>query len=452
MEESAWENLCNAIFEYDGQRVGLLASTDEDAPKLNYDQCFIRDFAICAPALLLRGEAEVVRNFLLTTRKLQSSTRRLDCFEPGKGLMPASFRPIEKDGTTILDPDFGEESIARVTPVDSVFWWLLTLCAYGRVTGDDELHKRGDFQEGIRLILELALQARFEMSPTLLVPDGAFMIDRRMGVYGHPLEVQSLFFAALRAANEMLEGDGEWREALQKRLPHLAYHVRTYYWLDRRRLNQLAGDKIDQYGEKVKNVLNISPESVPTWTGDWLSDQSGYLAGNVGPGRVDYRFFAQGNLLAAMGGLMTADQSRRLLALYDERWDALMGDAPVRICYPAYEGDAWRIVTGADEKNTPWSYHNSGSWPCLLWSFVPVALRYDRRDLAERAVQAAEARIEKDGWPEYYEGEKERKVAEKARRMQSWTMGGYLYAKACLEDPERINWYCWPDDVEREPC
>ncbi len=452
LEAEAWRHLERAVIEMDGRPIGVKAAQDPDTPALNYDQCFVRDFALCAPALLLRGRAEVVRNFLIETLRLQSSKRRLDCFQPGKGLMPASFRPIERDGETVIDADYGEESIARVTPVDSVFWWLLTLRAYRRLTEDDELHRNDDFQQGIRRILELTLQARFEMFPTLLVPDGSFMIDRRMGVYGHPLEVQSLFFAGLRAADELLVGDGEWREAARKRLPHLAYHVRRYYWLDRERLDAVANGGVDQYGPDVVNVLNIYPDSVPDWASGWLSDNSGYLAGNAGPGRIDYRFFAQGNLLAAMSALATQEQSQRLLTFYDERWDALIGDAPLRLCYPGYEGDAWRIVTGGDQKNRPWSYHNGGSWPCLLWSFAPVALRFGRSDLAERAVKAAETRLAADEWPEYYEGERERKVSESARRLQSWSMGAFLYAKACLADPELVDLFCWPDTVEERAC
>ena len=44
------------------------------------------------------------------------------------------------------------------------------------------LANRSDFQHRMRLILRLCLETRFDMYPTLLVPDGSFMIDRRMGV------------------------------------------------------------------------------------------------------------------------------------------------------------------------------------------------------------------------------------------------------------------------------
>lgn len=50
----------------------------------------------------------------------------MDCYSPGQGLMPASFKvrtvPLDSvDSATeeILDADFGEAAIGRVAPVDS---------------------------------------------------------------------------------------------------------------------------------------------------------------------------------------------------------------------------------------------------------------------------------------------------------------------------------------------
>lgn len=49
----------------------------------------------------------------------------MDCYSPGQGLMPASFKvrtvPLDGDDSyeEILDPDFGEAAIGRVAPVDS---------------------------------------------------------------------------------------------------------------------------------------------------------------------------------------------------------------------------------------------------------------------------------------------------------------------------------------------
>ena len=50
----------------------------------------------------------------------------MDCYSPGQGLMPASFKvkTVPLDGSDggfeeVLDPDFGESAIGRVAPVDS---------------------------------------------------------------------------------------------------------------------------------------------------------------------------------------------------------------------------------------------------------------------------------------------------------------------------------------------
>lgn len=50
----------------------------------------------------------------------------MDCYSPGQGLMPASFKvrtvPLDGDDFAtedVLDPDFGEAAIGRVAPVDS---------------------------------------------------------------------------------------------------------------------------------------------------------------------------------------------------------------------------------------------------------------------------------------------------------------------------------------------
>lgn len=72
----------------------------------------------------------------------------------------------------------------------SGLWWIILLRAYGKITGDYALQERIDVQTGIRLILNLCLSDGFDMFPTLLVTDGSCMIDRRMGIHGHPLEIQ----------------------------------------------------------------------------------------------------------------------------------------------------------------------------------------------------------------------------------------------------------------------
>lgn len=71
------------------------------------------------------------------------------------------------------------------------------LRAYGKCSGDLSVQERIDVQTGIKMILKLCLADGFDMFPTLLVTDGSCMIDRRMGIHGHPLEIQVFPFFIL---------------------------------------------------------------------------------------------------------------------------------------------------------------------------------------------------------------------------------------------------------------
>jgi hypothetical protein len=74
-EREAWRLLRRAVVSYCGEPVGTVAAEDpECTDALNYDQVFIRDFVPSALAFLMRGETDIVRNFLLHTLQLQVST------------------------------------------------------------------------------------------------------------------------------------------------------------------------------------------------------------------------------------------------------------------------------------------------------------------------------------------------------------------------------------------
>jgi hypothetical protein len=440
--KDAWQQLKDSIVYYQGRPIGTVAAQDSTIEELNYDQCFVRDFIPSALAFLSAGETEIVRNFLKETLALQSHEPQMDSFKPGPGLIPASFKVEIQDGKEYLTADFGESAIAKVPPVDSCLWWILLLRAYIKTTGDVSLAQQCDFQEGIRLILEMCLAHRFAMYPTMLVPDGAFMIDRRLGVYEHPLEIQVLFYAALRAAIELLlpkESNQLCLENIHRRLETLTYHVREYYWLDLQRLNEIYRFKEDEFGHEVANRFNIYPGSIPSWLTEWLPENGGYLAGNLGPGRMDFRFFALGNLLAIITSLASEAESQSIMNLLEQRWQDLVGNMPMKICFPALEGQEWQIVTGADFKNIPWSYHNGGNWPVLLWLLVAAAQKTGRTELANKALELAQNRLAQDEWPEYYDGKYGRLIGKEARKYQTWTFAGLLVPRQLIANPDYLK-------------
>lgn len=459
IERDAWKLLREAVVSYYGNPVGTIAANNPgDKQLLNYDQIFIRDFVPSALAFLLNGEGEIVKNFLLHTLQLQSWEKTVDCYSPGQGLMPASFKvrtvPLEGSNEAfeeVLDPDFGESAIGRVAPVDSGLWWIILLRAYGKIIGDYALQERVDVQTGIRLIMNLCLTDGFDMFPTLLVTDGSCMIDRRMGIHGHPLEIQALFYSALRCAREMLtvnDGTKNLVEAINSRLSALSFHVREYYWVDINKINEIYRYKTEEYSLDAINKFNIYPDQIPMWLVDWVPDKGGYFIGNLQPAHMDFRFFTLGNLWAIISSLGTPKQNEGILNLIEAKWDDLLAHMPLKICYPALEHEEWRIITGGDPKNTPWSYHNGGSWPTLLWQFTVACIKMERPELAQKAVEMAEERLSIDKWPEYYDTRNGRFIGKQSRLFQTWTIAGFLTSKLLLRNPEMASLLYWEEDYD----
>nr|AGU19630.1 neutral/alkaline invertase 3 [Hevea brasiliensis] len=459
IEDEAWDLLLNSMVYYCGSPIGTIAACDPTSSNvLNYDQVFIRDFIPSGIAFLLKGEYDIVRNFILHTLQLQSWEKTMDCHSPGQGLMPASFKvrtvPLDGDDSAteeVLDPDFGEAAIGRVAPVDSGLWWIILLRAYGKCSGDLSILERIDVQTGIKMILRLCLADGFDMFPTLLVTDGSCMIDRRMGIHGHPLEIQALFYSALLCAREMLapeDGSADLIRALNNRLVALSFHIREYYWIDLRKLNEIYRYKTEEYSYDAVNKFNIYPDQISPWLVEWMPNQGGYLIGNLQPAHMDFRFFSLGNLWSVVSGLATIDQSHAILDLIEAKWTDLVAGMPLKICYPALEGQEWQIITGSDPKNTPWSYHNAGSWPTLLWQLTVAGIKMNRPEIAARAVEVAERCISRDKWPEYYDTKRARFIGKQARLFQTWSIAGYLVAKLLLADPSAAKMLITEEDPE----
>ncbi|PON38207.1 Glycosyl hydrolase [Parasponia andersonii] len=459
IEDEAWNLLRDSIVYYCNNPIGTIAANDPNSTSvLNYDQVFIRDFIPSAIAFLLKGEYDIVKNFILHTLQLQSWEKTMDCHSPGQGLMPASFKvrtvPLDGDDFAtedVLDPDFGEAAIGRVAPVDSGLWWIILLRAYGKCSGDLSVQERVDVQTGIKMILKLCLADGFDMFPTLLVTDGSCMIDRRMGIHGHPLEIQALFYSALLCAREMLtpeDASADLIQALNNRLVALSFHIREYYWIDMRKLNEIYRYNTEEYSYEAVNKFNIYPDQIPSWLVEFMPSKGGYLIGNLQPAHMDFRFFSLGNIWSIVSSLATLDQSHAILDLIEAKWTELVAEMPLKICYPALEGQEWRIITGSDPKNTAWSYHNGGSWPTLLWQLTVACIKMNRPEIALNAVKVAEKRIARDKWPEYYDTKQARFVGKQARLFQTWSIAGYLVSKLLLANPSATKILVNEEDSE----
>ena len=427
--------------------VGTVAASDPHADVLNYRECFVRDFAVSAAAYLAIGETDPVRAFLSTLAELHPDPTA-SAVPPADGLMPASFtvQRDPEDGREHVIADYGQRAIGRVAPVDSALWWLLILRAYQRASGDTSFARSPAVAAALERVLNLYLRPQFEMLPSLLVPDGSSMIDRRMGVYGHPLDIQALFFAGLRAGLELLPS-GSLRDRVWERLVALGRHLRQDYWLDRRRVEAIRRLPVEEFGTHQRNPWNLHPDAIPVWAMAWLAEGGGYFAGNLGPARIDVRFFALGNLLAVSSGLATEAHSAALFDLLEHHQRDLMHETGVKLTYPPLEDRDWTTLTGSDHKNVPWSYHNAGTWPMLLWPLASAARIAGRGELAAALVARAAPRLARDDWPEYYDGPFGGLIGRRARLQQTWTVAATLAAAALLGDPEAED----PFAFERDP-
>ncbi|XAR62948.1 Beta-fructofuranosidase, partial [Bertholletia excelsa] len=443
--DEAWERLKKSYLYFKGKPVGTLASLDPYAETLNYNQVFVRDFVPTGLACLMKSppETEIVKNFLLKTVDFQGWEKKIDKFTLAEGVMPASFK-VHYDTVRQRDAffaDFGGSAIGRVASVDSGFWWIILLRSYTKCTRDLTLSELPAVQKGMRLILNLCLSDGFDTFPTLLCADGCSMIDRRMGIYGYPIEIQALFFFALRCAKEMLKPEGGGKELIEridKRITALIFHIQSYYWLDFTQLNNIYRYRTEEYSHTAVNKFNVIPDSIPEWVFKFMPLRGGYVIGNVSPARMDFRWFLVGNCIAILSCLATPAQATAIMDLIEERWADLIGEMPLKICYPALEGDEWSNVTGCDPKNTRWSYHNGGSWPVLLWLLTAACIKTGRPQIAKKAIEQAEKRICNDGWPEYYDGKTGRYVGKRARKYQTMSMAGYLVAKTMIENPSNL--------------
>jgi len=454
-----------ALVKLEGCYVGAVAAipkpsrSEESRQDLNYHEIFMRDNIPVMIYLLVEGKSEIVRNFLDTCLKLQSSEFQT------KGIFPTSF--VEINGKLIAD--YGQRAIGRVCSVDATLWWPILAHIYVQRTGDRDWAKKPEVQLGLRRFLALILHPQFREAPTLYVPDGAFMIDRPMDVWGNPIEIQVLLYGALLTAASLLKIDldhksprqlddqtriqlHQFRYALSW-IKRLRRYLLTHYWVNNKTIQVLRRRPTEQYGEFVSNEYNIQTETIPHWLQDWLGAQGGYLIGNVRTGRPDFRFFSLGNCLGAIFDVISPTQQRSLFYLFLRNQASLFAQMPLRICHPPLESTDWRLITGYDRKNLPWCYHNAGHWPCLLWFFILSVLRYETQHgylhadgsalvnpLLQAGYKTLLTRLPQQKWAEYFDGPTGLWVGQQARIYQTWTIVGFLLVHHLLKiNPEDAN-------------
>jgi len=134
-------------------------------------------------------------------------------------------------------------------------------------------------------------------------------------------------------------------------------------------LNRIYRYGVEEYGAAAANKFNIYPEAIPLW----------------------------------------------LMALLRTRYQDLIGAMPMKLSYPALEGNDWALLTGMDLASAGW-------------------------------------RLARDDWPEYYDGRTGRLVGRQARLRQTWTLAGYLTALHMQAHPEHIRQLGFGDQATATAC
>jgi hypothetical protein len=439
-----------ALIEFQGSYVGAVAALSQsgDAPGLNYGEVFIRDNVPVMLYLLLKGKTEIVRHFLNTCLQLQSNQFQT------RGIFPTSF--VEHEGKLIAD--YGQRAIGRVVSVDATLWWPILAWMYVQRTGDHDWTSLPTVQSGLQRFLELVLHPQFRDAPTLFVPDGAFMIDRPLDVWGAPLEIQVLLYGALLSSAGLMLHNQDCDQYLLARCLDRARKLRHYllkhYWVNRQTIQVLRRRPTEEYGDTITNEYNIQTEMIPHWLQDWLGADGGFLLGNIRTGRPDFRFFTLGNCLGAIFGVISPRQQRSLFELVIHNQSSLVARMPMRICHPPLDDEEWRRKTGYDRKNLPWCYHNAGHWPSLSWYLVLAVQSYRKHYpdssfdpqipvLLEQVYQLLLKQLPRQRWAEYFDGPNGTWIGQQARLNQTWTIVGFLlvhhFLKVCPDDADILD-------------
>jgi hypothetical protein len=428
-----------ALVKFEGEWVGAIAaipmapdgsSAHFLSTDLNYGEIFIRDNVPVMAYLLTQEKFSAVRHFLDTCLRLQSTQPQT------RGIFPTSF--VEIDGELVAD--YGQRAIGRVASVDATLWWAILAHAYVQKSGDRAFACQPHVQAGLQRLLDLILHPSFREAPTLHVPDGAFMIDRPLDVWGAPLEIQVLLYGALLSAAGLMKlaiesADFQSLSArLQQALDQasrLQSYLLKHYWVTNKTVQVMRRYPVEQYGEAIENGYNIQVETIPDWLQEWLGDRGGYLIGNMRTGRPDFRFFTLGNCLGAIFDVLDCNQQSELFGLIAQNQRHLIAEMPLRICHPPLEGIDWQLKSGYDRKNLPGCYHNGGHWPCLTWFLAAAMLRQNNSDqvslsLLESSYQMLLSQLPLQSWAEYFDGSTARWMGQQARLYQTWTIVGFL--------------------------
>ena len=269
--------------------------------------------------------------------------------------------------------------------IDSSLWFVIGEHVYSRHFGKTLLRKHHKTIEAAMRWVSYQDSGNDLMPEQLPTSDWQDCFPHK---YGHTINTQALYYAALSAA-----GNRKILPALKKQADkylfdsYLGYYL-PWHWKDH-----------NEYKEKE----------------EW--------------------FDSLGNMLAIVFGLADAKQTDSILDFVDGR--RLANPFPIKAIHPPIQKDdkEWKDYFAASDAGEPNSYLNGGIWPFIGGFYVAALVEAERFEDAEKNLEllAKANRIENQeewGFSEWIHPS--RKTGEGSHH-QAWSAGCFLLAYECVK-------------------
>lgn len=353
---------------------GFIASTEKLE---NYENVWSRDGCVVGLASLIVKDEQLIETFranLLTLARYQGNN----------GEIPSNVN-IEKEkvsyGTT-------------VGRVDASIWFIIGVCAFSRITGQDEL--TADLWPCLERTCNVLNAWEFNQGGLVYVPFGGDWADEYI-LSGYLLYDQALRLWAMREMS-----------ASAKRI----------------------GKAHTEYSTKAQQIeVLLSRKYLPT------PERPYYLAG-YNPAEIFHQFDALGNALSCLLRLEPVEEHRKILDFAQQ----ISKFNLVPAFHPVIEHDdeqylklisAAKAVGKTEPRNKPGQYHNGGLWPFVNGFWVLVARQIGRLDVCkqwEKGIDDANA-LQDGGFYEFVDA---RTGEAKGMKGQAWSAAGKIFAHSDL--------------------
>ncbi|HET8913703.1 MAG TPA: glycoside hydrolase 100 family protein [Ktedonobacteraceae bacterium] len=328
---------------------GFLASPDDND---KYARIWTRDGMITGLAALASGEADLVVGMHRTLLTLGQ-------YQGPHGEIPSN---VSVDGKQV---SYGK----LVGRVDALFWYVIGVCAYCRLTNDSRFKKA--VRPNVERALFLAGCWEFNNRGFLYTPLSGNWADEYIQ-QGYVLSDQLLYQLALYGAGTLFAKD-EWlaKAVSLKQLLALNYWPKAI----------LQHDPLIYHPHAYQATVEQMQESIVHWLPAFS------------PAGYHHYFDGLAHALALLDDLGDGEQRQRSEA-YVQALESEVGNPLLPAFWPVIQlgTPEWHMLElnhlYGEIKNQPYMYHNGGLWPVLSGLYAVGLARHRMQHRAEHLLHA----------------------------------------------------------------